>query len=160
MNLASTHPASETPLTTHEPPRQARRFGAIGLIPFVLGALLVWVVYPDARYDTARGLSAYAAGVVAYLGGIHWGLAMRAGASEPLHLGWSAAPPLVAAIGVLMPPSAGLVVLGVMLIVCYAVDRRLYAAQGQQAWLTLRFRLSAVASLCCFIGAAAVPSGA
>jgi hypothetical protein len=53
-----------------------------------------------------------------------------------------------------MPAYAGLVLLGAMLLVCYAVDRRLYAAQGLGAWLTLRFRLSAVAALSCFIGAA------
>jgi hypothetical protein len=41
-----------------------------------------------------------------------------------------------------------------MLVACYAVDRRVYAAQGAAAWLTLRFRLTAVASLSCFIGAA------
>ena len=53
-----------------------------------------------------------------------------------------------------MPAYAGLVVHGVMLIVCYLVDRRVYPAQGAGAWLTLRFRLTAVASLSCFIGAA------
>jgi hypothetical protein len=54
----------------------------------------------------------------------------------------------------MMPPSAGLVILGAMLVACYAVDRRLYAEEGVAHWLTLRFRLSAVASLCCLIGAA------
>lgn len=53
-----------------------------------------------------------------------------------------------------MPAYAGLVLLGAMLLVCYAVDRRLYTEQGLEAWLTLRFRLSAVAALGCFIGAA------
>jgi hypothetical protein len=42
-----------------------------------------------------------------------------------------------------------------MLLVCYAVDRQLYPRFGLQAWLTLRFRLTAVTSLCCFLGAAA-----
>ncbi|MFO1273764.1 MAG: DUF3429 domain-containing protein, partial [Rubrivivax sp.] len=55
---------------------------------------------------------------------------------------------------VLMPPSAGLVILGAMLWVCYAVDRRVYPRHGLGRWLTLRFRLSAVAGLACFIGAA------
>jgi hypothetical protein len=36
------------------------------------------------------------------------------------------------------------------------VDRRLYARAGLQGWLTLRFRLSAVASLSCFIAAGAI----
>ena len=53
-----------------------------------------------------------------------------------------------------MPPNAGLVIDGALFVACYAVDRRLYPAQGVARWLTLRFRLSAVAALCCFIGAA------
>ena len=60
----------------------------------------------------------------------------------------------VAWVAIVMPPSAGLVVLGAMLIACYAVDRRLYVAHGLRRWLVLRFRLSAVAALCCFLGAA------
>ena len=43
---------------------------------------------------------------------------------------------------------------GVVLLACYLVDRRLYPLQGVGHWLTLRFRLSAVASLSCFLGAA------
>ena len=53
-----------------------------------------------------------------------------------------------------MPASAGLVVHGVMLGVCYMADRRFYPQQGLAHWLTLRFRLSAIASFCCFLAAA------
>ena len=53
-----------------------------------------------------------------------------------------------------MPPRAGLVLHGVMLVVCYLVDRRVYPVQGAAHWLTLRFRLSAVAGFCCFLAAA------
>jgi hypothetical protein len=63
-------------------------------------------------------------------------------------------PSLVAWVAVVMPPEAGLVVAGVMLVVCYLVDRRVYAVHGLARWLTLRFRLSAVAALSCFLGAA------
>ena len=41
-----------------------------------------------------------------------------------------------------------------MLIVCYVIDRKVYPVHGVGAWLTLRFRLTAVASLSCFLGAA------
>jgi hypothetical protein len=63
-------------------------------------------------------------------------------------------PPLVAWLALVMPAHAGLVVLGVMLVVCYLVDRRLYLEKGMGAWLTLRFRLTVIAALCCFLGAA------
>ena len=54
----------------------------------------------------------------------------------------------------MMPASAGLVVDGVMLITCYLIDRKVYPALGLSRWLNLRFRLSTIAALCCFLGAA------
>lgn len=152
-----------TAVTTHlesdakpgaEPPKLARQLGAAGLIPFILGAALIWLVYPEAQALVTLALAGYAACVVAFLGGVHWGLAMRAGHGEPAHFAWAIVPPLVAALGVLMPAYAGLALLGAMLLICYAVDRRLFTEQGLSAWLTMRFRLSAVAALSCFIGAA------
>ena len=133
-------------------PRVASRLAYAGLIPFVLGALLVWLVYPDVRSYASAALSLYAGAVVAFLGGIHWGIGFRDG--DRRSFAWGVVPALVAWPAALMPSDAGLVVHGVMLVVCYLVDRRLYPAHGLQDWLTLRFRLSAVAALSCFIGAA------
>ena len=144
------------PASTPDTP--ALRLGYAGLLPFVLGALLVWTVRADVQPYVALALSAYAAVVLSFLGGIHWGLAMRQSQPAPAGpdwgLTWGVVPSLVAWAAVLMPPDAGLVILGAMLIVSYAVDRRLYPAHGAAGWLTLRFRLSAVAAFCCFIGAA------
>lgn len=153
MSLATTHSPGDLDHGPAPTP-QARWLGTAGLVPFVLGAALVWLVYPEAHAHVTLAFAGYAAAIVAFLGGVHWGLAMRAGDGEPAHYGWACVPPVVAALGVLMPAYAGLVLLGAMLLVCYAVDRRLYVAHRMGGWLTLRFRLSAVASLCCFIGAA------
>lgn len=142
------------PTPSPEPPRWARRLGAAGLIPFIGGALLVWLVWPAAHPYAALGLSSYAGLIVSFLGGIHWGVAMRAPAAPHALLVWGVLPSLVAWVAVMMPPSAGLVVHGVMLLVCYAVDRQLYPRHGLAGWLTLRFRLSAVAASSCFLGAA------
>ena len=149
MNSALAAPASPAGLTS-----TAWRLGYAGLLPFALGAVLVWLVRADAHPYVTLALSAYAAVIVSFLGGIHWGLALRQ-AEPPAHLLlWGVVPSLVAWLAVMMPPAAGLVILGAMLVACYAVDRRLYAEQGVAHWLMLRFRLSAVASLSCFIGAA------
>ena len=144
-----------------EPPHLARKYGNLGLIPFGVGALLVWLVgrHAEAQYWVTLALSAYAGVIIAFLGGIHWGLAMRADQLGPRSFGWAMVPPLVARLGVIMPPSAGLVVEGVMLLVCYAMDRKLYVANGMAHWLTLRFRLSALAAFFCFLGAAGRPHG-
>ena len=143
-------PAPFTPPLTDT----ARLLGHLGLLPFVLGALLVWVVNPEAHPYATLALAGYAAVIVSFLGGIHWGLAFRLSAPPASLFVWGVVPSLVAWLAVLMPASAGLVVQGVMLVVCYLVDRRVYVQQGLAHWLTLRFRLSMVASLCCFLGAA------
>jgi hypothetical protein len=132
----------------------AWRLGYAGLLPFGFGAVLVWLVREDAHPYVALALAAYGAVIVSFLGGIHWGLAFRHREPPARLLVWGVVPSIVAWLAAMMPPSAGLVILGAMLAACYAVDRRLYAEEGVAHWLTLRFRLSAVASLCCFIGAA------
>lgn len=131
----------------------AHKLGLAGLAPFVLGALLSLIVREDAHPYVVLALSAYAALVLSFLGGIHWGLGMKAGVPSPLPFAWGVVPTLVAWIAVVMPPYAGLVIQGLMLIICYLVDRKVYPAQGLSHWLTLRFRLTVVATLCCFIGA-------
>jgi hypothetical protein len=147
MSAALSTPPSPSFITAH-------RLGYAGLLPFVFGALLVWFVRPDAHPYATLALSAYAAVIVSFLGGIHWGIAMREAAPPSSMFVWAIVPSLVAWIAVMMPANAGLVVLGVMLCVCYAVDRRIYPLHGLGRWLTLRFRLSSVASLSCFLGAA------
>lgn len=136
------------------PTPAALRLGHAGLLPFVLGAALTWLVRPDALPFVTAALSAYAAVIVSFLGGIHWGIAFRQTAPSASLFVWGVVPSLIAWVAVMMPASAGLVLHGVMLAVCYAVDRRVYPVQGLQRWLTLRFRLSSVASLSCFMGAA------
>jgi len=143
---------STPPATT--PPTWALRLGYAGLIPFVVGAVFVWIVSAEAHPYVTLGLAAYAATIVSFLGGIHWGVAFREAEPDPRIFIWGVMPTFGAWIGVMMPPSAGLVVLGAMLVLCYLVDRRLYPMHGLERWLTLRFRLSAVAALCCFLAAA------
>jgi hypothetical protein len=136
------------------PPSWAHRLGYAGLIPFVAGAVLVWLVHPEAHPYAVLALATYASVILSFLGGIHWGVAFRQEQPDPRLLAWGVVPSLVAWVAVVMPPEAGLVVCGVMLAVCYAVDRRVYPLHGLTRWLTLRFRLSAVAALSCFLGAA------
>lgn len=148
--------AAELPRPPYDLPLSdtARWLGHAGLAPFVLGALLIWVVNAEAHPYATLALSAYAAMVVSFLGGIHWGLGFRHDAPPASLFVWGVVPSALAWVAVMMPASAGLVLDGVMLIACYLVDRRVYPVQGLGRWLTLRFRLSAVASFCCFLGAA------
>jgi hypothetical protein len=136
------------------PPGATARLAHLGLLPFVLGAALVWLVNAEVRPFVAQGLSTYAALVVALLGGVHWGLGFRQLEPPMSLLGWGFVGLGLAWAAATMPASAGLALEGVLLVGCYLVDRKVYPAHGLAHWLTLRFRLSAVAALCCFLGAA------
>lgn len=140
---------------TAAPSTPALWLGYAGLLPFVAGAALAWIA-PTAGGPTGGApLLAYAATIVSFLGGIHWGLALRDPLSREGQLLWGVTPSLVAWAALLVPTRGGLVVCAAALIACYLVDRRLYEREGLAAWLTLRGRLTAIASLSCLIGAAA-----
>lgn len=146
------------PLRSLQQAQFVRQLGYAGLLPFVGGAGLVWLVpvtgEPEAYAFAAQALAAYAALIASFLGGIHWGVALRLPVPPTALVLWGVTPSLLAWVAVLMPPHAGLVLLGALLLACYAVDRRVYPAHGLAPWLTLRFRLSVVAALSCFLGAA------
>jgi Protein of unknown function (DUF3429) len=155
-------------LPLHDPDDAAlaRTLGQAGLIPFVLLAALLWLVDVDLQPWVAIAMTAYAALITAFLGGIHWGIGWLGGRHDQgtphaphhqrNHFLWGIVPSLLAWPGLLMPAFAGLAWLGFMLILCYLADRTLYRRAGLEAWLTLRFRLSSIAALSCFIGAGAL----
>ena len=141
--------------------------GLAGLLPFVAGAAgLVWpavLTWPASLVPggAAQVLAAYAAVIVSFLGGIHWGLAMQrpersqgpAGQGTARWL-WGVVPSLIAWPALLLPAAWGLAVLAAALVLCFMVDRRSYPPLGLAAWLPLRALLTAVAALACTIGAA------
>ncbi|WP_137895117.1 DUF3429 domain-containing protein [Ramlibacter sp. 2FC] len=136
--------------------RLVQRLGHAGLAPFVLLALLIWLVDASLHPFVALALAAWGAAIVSFLGGVHWGIALRdAGASAArFHLAWGAVPALLAWLAIVMPAYAGLPLLGLILVVCYLADRRSWPAAGLAEWLPLRLRLTAVATLSCLLGAA------
>jgi hypothetical protein len=141
-------------MTPSSQPSAALRLGYLATLPFLTGAVLVWIVDPASRAIVAQALSAYAAVVVAFIGAIHWGIAFSQPRPATGSFVWGIVPSLVAWIAVLSPPSIGLVVHAVTLVVCYLVDRATYPMAGVAAWLPLRLRLTIVATLCCLAGAA------
>ena len=139
------HPLSET----------IERLAYAGLAPFVVLAVLMWLVTPDLLPFVAVALSAYAAAIASFLGGIHWGIAWQQGPDAPrIHIVWGVVPSLVAWVAVVMPAYAGLPLLALLLVVCYLVDRKTWTSAELRPWLTLRFRLTVVATLSCLLGAA------
>ena len=134
-----------------------QQLGYGGLVPFVLLTALIWLVQADLTPFVALALSAYGAVIASFLGGIHWGVGFKAGGEVPrFHFVWGVLPSLFAWVALMMPPYAGLPLLGLVLVACYAVDQRTYPAVGLAPWLPLRLRLTVVATLSCVLGAAAV----
>jgi len=136
------------------PSTLARVLGVAGLLPFIAGAAAVWLAGSQDRLPAAAML-AYAALIASFLGGIHWGLAMRDSPADAAQLLWGVSPSLLGWLAVLLPPRWGLLLAPATLIVCYAVDRRLYPRFGLGAWLGLRAGLTVVASVSCLLGALA-----
>ena len=116
----------------------------------------MYLVTEDVLPLVSIALTAYAAVIASFLGGIHWGLALREhSAQRNLHLIWGVTPSLLAWVAVVMPAYAGLPLLGLILLACYLVDRSTWPAAGLRAWMTLRFRLTLISVLSCLLGAAA-----
>lgn len=149
-------------MPTPMPGPLALRLGYAGLAPFIGGVLFIWLlagrIAAEPFVFVVGTLTSYAALVTAFVGGLPWGLAMcrpdqdEAPTRQALWAGSACV--LAAWVAMNMQPHAGLIVLGTLLIVSYLGDRKLYPRLGAEQWLTLRFRLSGVASLCCFLAAA------
>jgi Protein of unknown function (DUF3429) len=143
--------------TSHTPSALATRLGYAGLLPFVGLTLLLWIVQVDLQPWLAIALTGYAALIATFLGGIHWGLAaLRPEQERSFHYVWGITPSLVAWLALIMPAYAGLPLLAALLIACAAVDRKTYPAAGWAAWLPMRTKLTAIAALCCLVGAGAL----
>ncbi len=133
-----------------------QRLGYGGVSPFVVLALLLWIVTPEAHPYVALALSGYAATITSFLGGIHWGIGLRHNAPQrTFHMVWGVVPSLVSWVAVIMPAYAGLPVFGLLLIACYLVDRKTWPEAGLREWMTMRFRLTVVSTLACLLGAGA-----
>jgi hypothetical protein len=137
------------------PSTAAWALGGAGLLPFVGAAVWLALAPAGAGDGPARALAAYAATIVSFLGGIHWGLAFATpGGPATARLAWGVVPSLIAWPALLLPPATGLSLLAAALVLCFAVDRRSYPPLGLGAWLPLRGLLTAVATLSCAAGAA------
>jgi len=125
-----------------------------GLLPFAGLALLIWLLPPGYHALVALALAAYGALIASFLGGVHWGCGFLMGEAAPrTQFFWGVVPCLLGWLALLLPARVGLLVLAVLLVACYAVDRMTYPAVGLGRWLPMRLQLTGVASLSCMLGA-------
>lgn len=123
------------PFDAKEPPRLAILLGYAGLVPFVSGALGIWVIPMGWRAFVLEALLDYAVVILAFMGAIHWGLAMRADASDEraqMQLGLSVIPPLLGWLAI-----AGGMPMWLTLPICLAAFLGLYLADVRATKLGL-----------------------
>ena len=113
------------PFNATQPPKLAFALGLAGLVPFVSGALGLWVTPEAWRERVLEELLSYAAITLAFLGAIHWGLAMRAEENSdkaPVLLGLSVIPPLLGWFALALPNDLGLPVILLAFAALYFAD--------------------------------------
>ncbi len=128
-----------------------RRLGLAGLVPFVVTLAAAWLAPPPGQVVAIQAFLFYAAIILSFLGGVHWGLALAgASGSEPAgrRLVVGVLPSLVAWPALLLdPPAAAWTLLAGF------VALRLYEAGPGAAGLPhpyrgLRTRLTLVVAAC------------
>jgi len=125
-------------------PSAARWLAGAGTLPFLAGAIVVATGTGDAVPAAASATAAYGAVILSFLGGIHWGFAAADhGTRRARLLGASVLPALVGWVALLIPQSAGLVVLAAAFAGVFVLDR-IAAAENLAPpwWLRLRAPLS------------------
>ncbi|WP_209318502.1 DUF3429 domain-containing protein [Falsiroseomonas selenitidurans] len=129
----------------------ARPLGAAGLLPFLLLALALAAGFPQA----GPALAAYGATILAFLGAVHWGLALAApGPADPARLVLGVVPALLAWLALLLPLQPGLALLAAGILATAAVEQRgMRAGLLPQPYMRLRWWLSGGAGFCLLAGA-------
>lgn len=144
------------PRMDHRLPPAARWLGPAGLLPFAglaLASLAGWAW-------AAPALAAYGATILAFLGAVHWGLALRAPAEEAWadwpRLGLGVVPALLAWIALLLPTGPGLALIAAGILLTFGIEA-MAALRGlvPRGYLRLRAVLSIVAALCLTVAAIA-----
>jgi len=139
-------------------PRPARLLGPAGLLPFA-GLAFLALARPDWREAALVALLTYGATIAAFLGAVHWGLALRPTPGEEGaawgRIGLGVVPSLLAWIALLLPLRPGLAALALLLLATAAVETWA-AGRGlvPRSYLRLRWGLSLGAAACLLVGAA------
>lgn len=128
-------------------PAAAIWLGAAGALPFATGALLAMHGPGEASAFALHAVRAYGAAILAFMGGIHWGLGIggteRAGGW--IRLSWSVVPALVAWGALLLPERPGLLLLALAFVLLLAGDLIAVRRGGAPSWYPrLRWPLTAV----------------
>ena len=122
-------------------PTPARALAVVGLLPILVPAALVWTLPPFERLIAFDVLVHYAAIMLAFLGAVHWGVAMGApgrpaavGREAWWRFGWSVVPAIIAWLATQMVLQVALLVLTIGFPAAYLYDARAARRQWVPDW--------------------------
>lgn len=147
-----------------EVPRPALILGALGLVPFVWGVLMLFAepetlptfgVFPSDGEGGILILERFGAAILAFMGGCLWGFASAPGRVPALALlAASAVPAFIAFIAIRESPTFSCLWLAVGFVVLQGIDVVFQrAGVTPDYWLALRLPLTAVVMACLLVGA-------
>ena len=139
-------------------PMIAILLGVAGLVPFVGASLGAVAFQGDLATRSLLALQAYAAVILAFLGGVHWGFGLEIGINQSertqrLRFGLGVVPSLVGW-GALLVTFVGLPLAGLAILVAGFIGLTIAEARGTSAglvprpYMALRWGLSTVVILC------------
>jgi hypothetical protein len=129
-------------------PPAARLLGLSGLIPPAWATLTVFA-NAELKWGAMAIAYAYAAIIFSFLGGVWWGLALRADKPAPWLYGVAVLPSLIS-VATFLPwiwgyvwPAPSMIVLGMCIMASPIIDHRIGQMMSlPQGWLKLRWTLS------------------
>ena len=120
--------------------------GYAGLLPFLLLAMAVHLLSADAALCALASLQHYAAVILTFVGAVHWGRALAKPENtqeEHQRLYWAISPSLIGWIALSLPLSVAMVVLIAAFLLCWWIDRTMYAGQPFTDWyMAMRLHLT------------------
>ncbi len=130
-------------------PRLPARLGMAGLIPFVVLSLAIWLAPATYQVLINQALLLYASLILAFMGAVHWGLAMLQSEKDfQSQLGLSVIPALVAWFAFFLPEILNYSVLIITFALLCLFDTRMSKTGRAPNWYpNLRSPLTAVVVL-------------
>ncbi|GAB4361990.1 MAG: hypothetical protein Kow0060_17970 [Methylohalobius crimeensis] len=119
-----------------------------GVLPFILGALILGVVHPSLQPFFGTMLLSYGAVILSFVGAVHWGWVIAGGASGKMvhrHLLWSVVPALIGWLTLTLPFGIGAAIQAVLFLIAWHIDLAWYPEREDLRFFrTLRTHLSFV----------------
>lgn len=132
-------------------PVLAQWLGYAGLVPFIAGAIELWVLPESMIPFIEKALLTYSAVILSFMGAVHWGLAMRSHRDiVNMQLGLSVIPALLAWVALLLPPVIAYPIFILSFIVLFFFDLQAVKAHMAPGWypsLRLPLTIGVVLSL-------------